>query len=179
MGKWLGIVALIILSFLVGASPSPNLVTTPTPPSPAPDLDAKSCGPGCASANDAPGQLSKDEIEGLLLRFGTEPMARGSVALETLLFSHRQVEPLLKARKALPLDAERETFLRTELAKSHAWLDMRVVDTHGVERVRLGALRVELGVKQHVAPRRLVGLQPLEVSGTVRRVGLDHLWTRL
>lgn len=177
MGKWLGLLALLALSFLVGTSRGTDLTPIPTPP--ASDAAAKSCGPGCASANDAPGQLSTDEIERLLLRFAAEPMAPGSEALEGLLFAHHQVEPLLKARKTLPLDAKREAFIRRELAKSHAWLDMRIVDAQGVERVRLGAIRVELGVKQHVAPSRLVRLQPLEVSGTVRRVGLDHLWTRL
>jgi len=178
MGKWLGILLLVALSFLAGASPGANQGPIPAP-EPSIEPDPKNCGPGCASANDAPGQLTASEIDELLARYSLEPMAQGSEALETLLFAHHQVEPLIRARETLPLDPKREAFLRAELAKSSAWLDMRIVDALGVERVRLGAMRVELGVKQHVAPSRLVRLQALEVSGTVRRVGVDHLWTRL
>ena len=53
------------------------------------------------------------------------------------------------------------------------------MDERGVERLRLGNRRVPLGVKKHLLPADPGDLPPPEISGTVRRVGLHHLWTRL
>ena len=50
-----------------------------------------------------------------------------------------------------------------------------------VERIRLRPNHVLMDHKQHLFPAAadLIRMQELEVSGTVRRVGLDHLWTRI
>ena len=69
--------------------------------------------------------------------------------------------------------------LERELDRRHALLSVRLVDAAGKERLRLGPTRVPLGEKQHRLAEDTTDLQAPEVSGTVRRVGLHHLWTRL
>jgi hypothetical protein len=141
--------------------------------------DAAGCVAGCSAARDEPAPLGPQAFDALLERFATEPVASGSPALEALLYHHHDARRLLAERGPGPLDGDRAEALTRELARDEAWLDLRVVDGAGVERVRLGRTRVPLDVKQHLHPERRVDLQPLEVSGTVRRVGLDHQWVRI
>ena len=135
------------------------------------------CATGCAALPRSADELSEPELEQALSAFAEAPCGP-SGALETLLFYGAQTRRWLDdGRRALP--SGHEAHLRTELARTHATLDVRVVDELGVERLRLGERRVPLGVKQHLAVARTRDLQPPEVSGTVRRVGVDRLWARL
>jgi hypothetical protein len=54
---------------------------------------------------------------------------------------------------------------------------MRLVDGQGVERGTLSAL-VPLVEKQHLVFAGTGSLGHLETGGKVKRVGLDHLWSR-
>jgi hypothetical protein len=158
---------------------------TPSPVPPAAEVapeqatDPAACVAGCGAAKDHPAPLSEATFHRLMKRFANEPVAEGSPALEALLFHHQDARGLLARRGPGPLDPGRYEALERELAREHAWIDVRVVDADGVERVRLGPHRVPLGIKQHIHPARITRLQPLEISGTVRRVGLYHLWSRL
>ena len=80
---------------------------------------------------------------------------------------------------SLALDPLRHMLLEEELSRRTARLEVRFVNDADVERLRLEPTLVPLGVKQHLHPQHTLDLQPPEISGTVRRVGLRHLWTRL
>ena len=77
------------------------------------------------------------------------------------------------------LDQQRLRFLRRELSRTQARLSVRIVDGEGVQRVRLGPVTMPLGIKQHLHADVCRRMQPPEISGTVYRVGQDHLWARL
>ena len=68
--------------------------------------------------------------------------------------------------------------LDDELKKTHVLVSLRVLDESGAIRSKLTNVRVPLD-RRHVFAMQNEGLQPLVTSGTVKRVGLDHLWTRL
>jgi hypothetical protein len=137
------------------------------------------CSSSCATSNTASPILPDTEIESLLARFATEPMASGSEALETLLFHGAQVQEFLIGRQTSPLDPERRRFLQAELSRTHAIISVRLVDEHGVERLSLEPRRIPLDIKQHLVADQATRIQPAEISGTVKRVGLHHLWARI
>jgi hypothetical protein len=150
------------------------------PPDPLTDPDPlQVCATGCSAATAGTSALSPREYERLLEDFAGEPADGRSAALEALLFHGAQTLALLDGRGTGALDGTRAQLLRRELTRTHAWLDVRLIDDEGVERLRLGRRRIPLGRKQHLWPRHTRDLQPPEISGTVRRVGLRHLWARL
>jgi hypothetical protein len=164
--------ALVSAGLLHGSSPPP-------PPTPAdPDVPVPpDCKGGCTlGAHDVP-TISEPELHDLLRQYATDPMSEESVALETLLFHGAETTRFLAATPDLVLDDERRVFLERELARRHAWIEFRVVTESGHERFRLDPTRVPLDIKQHVQPT-FSSLPPLELNGTVKRVGLFHLWTR-
>lgn len=136
------------------------------------------CATGCSAVPALDKNLSADEFERLLAAFATQPMSGESGALEALLFHGPSALALLDNLGG-ELDAEREAFLRGELARTRASLDVRIIDETGAERLHLGETSIPLGEKQHLHPHETNDLQPPEVSGTVHRVGLEHLWARL
>lgn len=140
---------------------------------------AGDCVGSCSVALDEHPDLSSTAYHDLLKRFGEQPGSGKSEALETLLFHHARTNELLLQHGTAELDPKRAALLTREAGRTHAWLDVRVIDQRGSERIRLKPTRVPLGIKQHLWPEDRVALQPVEVSGTVKRVGLDHLWTRL
>ncbi|RMG08010.1 MAG: hypothetical protein D6731_22605 [Planctomycetota bacterium] len=143
--------------------------------------DPNDCVGSCATASDGPAPLGAERVRALLAAFAREEPRGAGPAGEALLFHHAAVRAFLAQGGAGPLDAERAAFLRRELARDHAWIEVRVVDAEGTERLRMRPRRVPLDEKQHLhaGPDERVRLPSLEVSGTVRRVGLDHLWTRI
>ena len=141
---------------------------------------ASDCVGSCAVVVDEHPDLSRSRFELLAGRLATGRLDSENQDLETLLFHHERARKLFEqpwAKGLLP--PKRQAWLKQELAQTHAWLDVRVVDAAGVERLRLRPTRVPLGEKQHLWPEQRVALQSVEVSGTVKRVGLNHLWTRL
>ena len=139
------------------------------------------CATGCAAVPAPDLDLGRSEFERLVRDFGREPLT-GGPALETLLFhgaSARGWIDYLGSAALEPLGAERAALLTAELDRDQALLSVRVTDADGNERFTLDRVRVPLAEKQHLHPDAALDLQLPEVSGTVQRVGLNHLWTRL
>ena len=72
-------------------------------------------------------------------------------------------------------------YLQVELRdlRSGTKLNERFRSSETVERLRLEPQRVPLGQKTHHWPQRRIGLQAVDVNGSIRRVGERHLWARL
>jgi hypothetical protein len=138
----------------------------------------KVCASGCAASHHPTPNLSVDEFRRLMLEFASGPMDETNPALESLLYYGRQTQALLKRHGTLPLSAERVALLQRELRHSHVLISFRVVDEHGVVRVRMQQTRIPFD-RRHVFEMDVKDLPPLVTSGTVKRVGLHHLWTRL
>jgi hypothetical protein len=122
--------------------------------------------------------LTADEYHRLLRQFAREPMSEESAALETLLYYGRQARELLVREGAAPLDDARAAFLSRELEVTHALIAFRIVDEQGLRRVWMPPTRVPLD-RRHEFHMEVEDLPPLITSGTVKRVGLSHLWNRL
>jgi hypothetical protein len=160
------------------AAPAPAPYLEQPTSRPTEGVDPADCVGSCSAVPDGHPSLTSERFSKLVGAFAGEPRTADSPALEDLLFHHVAARRLLGERGAKPLDFARESLLRRELARTHALLEVRVRDREGKLRLTLKPTRVELGVKQHLFPP-VVDLQPVEVSGTVKRVGLDHLWVRL
>ena len=139
---------------------------------------AAECAAGCAALPAAGPELPTERFRQLLEEYGFQPRSAESPALEELLFHGPRTRALLDAHGSWPLGRAHLELLESELERTHAWLEVRLLDADGVERMRLDPAPFELGVRRHVHADQLARLQPVEVSGTVRRVGLHHLWTR-
>ena len=136
------------------------------------------CAAGCSVAEPAVAKLGAGEIAHCLGKMADQPVGEASLELETLLFHAGQVIPYLQASGPGPLKSQQSRFLKRELARSHAHLRLRVIDAEGKERMSFDR-RVPIGVKQHLHPEAADGFAPPEISFTIHRVGLHHLWTRL
>jgi hypothetical protein len=136
------------------------------------------CASGCAASHHPTEQLTDRHFEQLLADYSVEPIAEAGEAFETLLFYGRQVIGLLDRNGSGPLDPLRAAVLRQELGRGHAELAIRIVDESGVVRAILPPTSVPLD-RRHEFKLVPHNLQPLIASGTVKRVGRDHLWMRL
>lgn len=138
----------------------------------------KVCASGCAASRHPTGVLSKTKYFWLLRRFAEQPMTSDSSALETLLYFGRQTSGWMKLLGTKPLDEQRVALLKRELKRTHALISFRIVDEYGITRVHMPPTRVPLD-RRHEFKMSVKDLPPLITSGTVKRVGLHHLWTRL
>jgi hypothetical protein len=173
------LVAPSVLPFGVDAPSRPDTPSGPeTIVEPDPD-EPPTCATGCAAAQDTLPALTAFEYARLLELMRAEPLTGDNEALETLLFHGERTRELMEAHGTEELDEEQNAFLERELARDHVRLEVRLVTEDGRERAHLGPVRVPLGEKQHLHPENTTDLTPPEISGTVRRVGLNHLWTRL
>ncbi|MDA7979920.1 MAG: hypothetical protein MPJ50_14220 [Pirellulales bacterium] len=136
------------------------------------------CASGCAANSHPTPQLVKAEFLKLIQEYAMQPMSEDSPALETLLYYGRQTEMYLDRVGADPLDDRRLAFLKQELGRTHAYVSFRIVDEQGMIRVYLPPTRVALDVRYEFT-MDTHELQPLVTSGTVKRVGLYHIWQRI
>ena len=146
--------------------------------SPAAHAKAAACATGCAVGNHPITPLGELGYLGALERMATGSAAEKEAALETLLFHGLETRDLLADLGTGPLAPSDAALLRRELSRRHARLSVRVVDETGVVRAEIDHARFRVGIKEHVHATT-ERLQPPEVSGTVHRTGLHHLWTRL
>jgi hypothetical protein len=138
------------------------------------------CGSSCArpEASEYDTPPSPDEFIQLLEDWSAEALASPSLALETLLFHNDHSLTLLDQLPLGVLAPARSEFLRSELRRNRAKIELRIVDEEGNLRGGLSARGLALGEPTH---RHLSGtgdLGEIELSGQVRRVGLDHIWSR-
>ncbi|MHC5114078.1 MAG: hypothetical protein ACYTGP_06585 [Planctomycetota bacterium] len=159
-------------SFGADTPPWPGEVPPISPPE-------ETCGAGCSADVHVTPALSRARYETLLAEMVRGPMSRDNAALEELLFYGADVRRWLADAPPERLAPDWRELLERESARRFAVIDMRFVNREGIERIRLEPTRVPLGIKQHVHPTHRLDLPPLELSGTVKRVGLDHLWTRI
>ena len=136
------------------------------------------CASGCAVSRHPTGKLTRQRFEQLLKNCCGQPLDETNWALEELLYYGPQTCQLIKQFGCGELDEKQVTFLREQLQFTHAKISIRVVDQHGVIRTWLDQSHVPFD-RRHVFEMETRDLQPLVTSGTVKRVGLNHLWTRL
>jgi hypothetical protein len=138
----------------------------------------KVCASGCAASNHPTETLTRERFEQLLRRYAVEPMDETSLAFETLLYFGRQTRDMLGKQSAAVLDPLREEVLRLELDRTHVKISIRLVDEEGEVRANLPPTKVPFD-RRHEFTLDTHRVQPLITSGTIKRVGLYHLWTRL
>ena len=136
------------------------------------------CASGCAASRHPTEKLNRERFHQLLDEYLIEPMDATNNALEELLYYGRQSRNMLARYGASKLSSTRARFLDRELSVTHAVVQIRLVDDDGQVRSWLPATRVPFD-RRHVFDMKTKNLQPLVTSGTVKRVGLDHVWTRL
>ena len=136
------------------------------------------CPSGCAASRHPTDELTRPRFRQLMAQLALEPMDETSPAFETLLYFGRQAKAFVDSEGTSPLDPARATILRRELARTHARVSIRVVDDQGEIRAWLPPTRVPLD-RRHEFPMETKNVQPLQTSGTIKRVGLYHLWNRL
>lgn len=145
-----------------------------------PATELATCASGCGGIDKHPKPHLEDAgYDDLLARYAAEPMDETSPALEALLYHHVHVRDYLAAGRTGDLDPARLAFLSRELERTHVWIEIRLVDEDGIVRQRLAPTLVPLEEKQHLLASESVSLQPASYNGTVKRIGLHHLWTRM
>jgi hypothetical protein len=135
---------------------------------------------GCGGGRPSADPLKDPEIRALLGRLLEQPPGgTASPELEALLFNP---EPVSRYLGRHPLAAHHTAWgalLDRELSRRN--LSAKFMLRSGEKTwLRMGK-RVLLGRHAHlfVEPAEIAGIQPPEVSMTVQRVGLNHLWARL
>ena len=140
---------------------------------------AAPCKTGCAVAKHGEGPLEPDELVGWIQAYQDSDIDSASIALETLLYHGDQVRDYLSEYTNTPLDGEHRKNLQNQLSKQFAIVEARLVNDRGVVVAHLEPAEVKIGEKVHLnVPGRGERL-PFEISGTVMRVGVKHLWARL
>ena len=136
------------------------------------------CASGCAASRHPTPYLRRAEYRELIQQYRDGPMTADNEALEALLFFGSQTRRWLDEEGVGDLDRSRESFLRHQLLTQRAIVEMRLVDQQGRVRSWLPATGVPLD-RRHVFDMQTSDLQPLVTSGTVKRVGLGHVWVRM
>ncbi len=136
------------------------------------------CASGCAASRHPTEELTSDYFSRLLTEYSIQPMTSESPALEELLYYGPQTRKLIELHGFSPLDSQRASFLWEELKTTHAKISIRVIDENNEIRTWLEPTLVPFD-RRHVFEMETKRLQPLVTSGTVKRVGLDHMWVRL
>lgn len=136
------------------------------------------CASGCAASRHPTETLTEEHFEFLMKEFSKQPKSQNSEALEQLLYFGPQTKKMIEQFGFQPLDSSRATFLWSELQTTHAKISIRVIDQTGKIRTWLEPTLVPFD-RRHVFKMETNDLQPLVTSGTVKRVGLNHMWVRL
>lgn len=137
------------------------------------------CAGGCETAPSmVEDGLTQEVFFALLDAVAQEPLGMASLSLETLLFHGDTTAIYLDQLGTGPLSGEQADFLRRELQRTQAKVSFRVIDDEGVIHASLTPTVVPLGEKQHVHLHTEGALGDVEAGGTVRRVGLHHVWSR-
>lgn len=137
------------------------------------------CATGCAVSHHPSPRLSVEECETLLRDYQASAVDRSGPALDSLLYFGAQTcRHLIYEPSRRLLDQEHLRFLTRELSREQAIVSIRVVDEHQQVHAELPATEVPQHIRQ-VFTLDAKDLPSLVCSGTVKRVGLHHVWQRL
>ena len=136
------------------------------------------CASGCAASNHPTERLTRKHFEQLLRRYAVGPMDETNLAFETLLFYGRQTREMMAGQSDSVLDPLRLEVLRHELRRPGAKVSIRLIDDEGNVRASLPPTKVPFD-RRHEFKMDTIRVQPLITSGTIKRVGLYHIWARL
>jgi len=169
---------------LAGTSSPSTLTTNTTVPS---QTDSGSsepgsdpgCQAGCSITNHPIEPLTDSDYHSLIRSVAVGSDTEREYALETLLFHGPQVTDLIDRLGTDPLADPEVEALRHELSKTHVRFSIRLVDQEGVVRAGIENERFPIAEKTHVHFPDTRDMDALEVSGTIFRTGLQHLWTRI
>jgi len=139
---------------------------------------AQLCKSGCALSNHPTDELSTVRFRQLLAQYSREALKTPCLSLETLLFHGRQTRQLLVRHGSPQLSAGHASFLRHEVGRSHVKVSLRLLDDRDAVIATLPSTRVPLD-RRHEFVLESSKLPSVKASGTIKRVGLKHLWTRL
>ncbi|MCA8919637.1 MAG: hypothetical protein KDB32_11205 [Planctomycetes bacterium] len=177
--------AIVLFSIAAGGSAwwlAQPAVETPEPPKECIIIDPASGKdkPRCASCGDArhpTAPLLLGEYETLIAQYANDPVD-DSEALDSLCYYGVQTRDMLRDHGVGDLDAEHAEFFKREISRTHAFLSVRVTDENGVVRISMLRKRVAFDQRAHHEVDEVVDVLPPEISGTVKRVGLYHIWAR-
>jgi len=176
MHRWLFIaISGLSLSCSVGTPSS----SSGTPTESADTERSFTCAGGCETApslNDD--ELDRATFEHLLEAVAAQPIGDPSIELETLLFHSAQTKALIAAYGPGPLSASQASFLNDQLTRDQVRVEMRVLDAQGRSHATLSPEVIPLVDKQHLHLHTEGQLGELIAGGRVRRVGVNHLWSR-
>lgn len=136
------------------------------------------CASGCAASRHPTQTLTRDHFERLLVEYTYEPMNQTNNALEELMYFGSQSRAMIESLGVGELDSQRAEFLWDQLKLNKAKVSIRVLDQSGNVRTWVEPTTVPFD-RRHVFEMQTNNVQPLVTSGTVKRVGLNHIWARL
>ena len=137
------------------------------------------CASGCSLSRHPTPELTQEKFNDLLETYSQEAMSEESQALEELLFYGVQTKSFLGSSEDLPIDAARLAFLERELKKERVVAEFRIIDEEDSVRVSLPPTTVNLDRRYVFEPLHTENFQPPEASGTIKRVGLNHVRQRI
>lgn len=136
------------------------------------------CASGCAASRHPTKTLTREHFENLIVAYTYEPMDQTNNALEELVYFGSQTRKMIEFYGVGQLDTPRAKFLWDQLKYDKAKVSIRVLDQSGTIRTWIEPTVVPFD-RRHVFEMQTNDIQPLVTSGTVKRVGLNHIWARL
>jgi hypothetical protein len=142
------------------------------------DAHGKStCKSGCELSQHPTLDLTARKFEALMEDYGSPDRAIADAALDELIYYGPQARRLF-AESGAAIGTPRRKVLEEELAVTRALVSLRVVDERGRTPIRLEPVSVLLDARHAFNLTAEPGVLPPESSGTVKRVGRDHVWVR-
>lgn len=135
------------------------------------------CASGCEVSHHPTPRLAKSRFVELVDRYRNSPPKESTPCLDELIYFGSQTALMLKSTEH-GLGEEHRGFLQAELSKQDLVIELRIVDEAGKLRVYLPPTSVPQHVRQEFA-MDVHDFQHAITSGTVKRVGLNHVWQRL
>ncbi len=139
----------------------------------------KGCQTGCSISSHPVEPLIRTEYLDLVRTYASRDAETRLSALETLLFHAPRTRQFMDDIGTPQLGATEASILREELSKTHVRLWLRIVDQDGTVRAKIDGALFAISQKTHIHMTSTRDLSPPEVSGTIYRTGLHHLWTRI
>ena len=136
------------------------------------------CASGCAVSRHPTTELSTTKFKRLIEQLALGKLDNSNQALEELIYFGTQTRKQIESDGVGELAKERAAFLWDQLTITHAKVSIRVKDETGAVRTWIEPTLVPFD-RRHVFDMKTNNVQPLVTSGTIKRVGLNHLWTRL